>query len=107
MKTAITPVEFSTTANALRITPQSFGPPPAFRVEHLSVTGEPDAVKQYLASDETKRGPRRSQPAGVTVAVLKSQTVTMTQDQWDAWDNQSDDDTYIRGCVIANLSTKP
>lgn len=107
MKAAIKPVEFATTANAIRITPQAFGPPPSFRVEHLSVQGDPAAVQQYLDSDETERGPRRTTIPGVTVSVLKSQIVSLTKEQWDSWDNQSDDDTYIQRCVTQNLSPKP
>lgn len=40
---------------------------------------------------------------GKTIAGLKSDTVSMTFDQWQKWAANADDETYILACVATNL----
>lgn len=76
MITQIQPVNtFRGLATKLSISSRSFGPPPQYTWSLTTDTGE------YRDSGE----------------------VSLTQAQWDSWNNSQSDEAYQLACVLANL----
>ncbi len=82
MQSRITPVAvFPGLADTLSLRAGSLGPPPQYYY-----------ALQSLSAD--------TPPVATT---LKDGNVSMTDAQWNAWNTDTDDDTYQLSCIAANL----
>lgn len=96
-------------ANFMAVTPSGFGKTgPTFNVQFGVLTPEVPAVPGKPAAPQ-QSGPNRpdyvpAQPATpdipavpATFAPQRSETLVLTQDEWDLWDKTHGDEAYILG----------
>jgi hypothetical protein len=130
MNTAISPVAvYPATANTLYIRSIGLGPPPSYYyelqdvqvVEKTREVPNPNYVAQGIGLDGQPLPAPEPKVAldgtpidqtsqfltetyeETTVAVLKNGNVSMTQDQWNAWPADADDDKVQLDAIALNL----
>jgi hypothetical protein len=116
MNTNIVPVAvFPSEANVLYIRSITLGPPPAYYYELQNVTvvektrevPNPAYVPPY--SEDGNIRSAQGEPTIVetyeetTVTVLKNGNVSMTEEQWNAWPADADDDKVQLDAISENL----
>ena len=101
MQTAITPVQvWPATANTLYIRSIGLGPPPSYYYELQDVQVVPGTPAVGVEGEE---GYVPATPDTTTVVVLKNGNVSMTEEQWNAWPADADDDEIQLNAISANL----
>jgi hypothetical protein len=102
MQTPITPVAvYPSTANVLLIRSITLGPPPSYYYELQNVVVVPPVSEQL--DPTTGAVLIAAAPEQVNVTVLKNGNVSMTEEQWNAWPADADDDKVQLDAISANL----
>ena len=102
MQTQVNPVAvFPATANTLLIRSITLGPPPSYYYELQNVVVVPPVAEQL--DPTTGAVLIAAAPEQVNVTVLKNGNVDMTEEQWNAWPADADDDKVQLDAISANL----
>ena len=105
MQTAIVPVQvWPSSANTLYLRAGNLGPPPNFYYQLQNVTVIPPVPEQVDPTTGAVIVP--AVPETQEVTVLKDGNVSMTPEQWQAWQadlGSSGDENYQLSCIAENL----